>query len=309
MNRLNFKSIYNKKCKFILLISICFTATVYAQSVDDILALESSQSNEFVVGTFKSTRVMNGHSIETRQKGVLEFLIQHRFGRVNSGAYQLFGLDQSNIRFGLEYALTDNFSIALGRSSYEKVYDGYIKYKFLKERNGNKPIPVSIAFFGSAIEKTLKDYNPLNKPSFSDRLVYTSQLLIAKKISPKFSVQLSPTLIHYNKVSQSIDPNTFFSVGFGSKINISKRVTFNFEYFLNQTEFKTIDTTNSLSFGFDIETGGHVFQLIFTNSIAMIEKGFITETTGEFFKGDIHFGFNISRDFYLIKEKQPEKIY
>jgi hypothetical protein len=293
---------------FVLLV-IFTTNNLSSQSLDDILNQESSNNTEIVTGTFKGTRIMNGHSIETRQKGVLEFLIQHRFGRVNSGSYELFGLDQSNIRFGFEYAITNDFSIALGRSSFEKVYDAYLKYRILKQSIGNKSLPLSLTLFGSVVKKTLKDYDPLNKPSFSDRLAYTSQLLIARKLSPNVSLQLTPTLIHFNKVPKNGDPNTMIAIGIGSKFKLSNRVTFNVEYFLNESKFESKDTTNSLALGFDIETGGHIFQLIFTNSRAMIEKGFITETNGDFFNGDIHFGFNISRDFYLVKEKQTKKIY
>jgi hypothetical protein len=288
---------------FILSDSLC------SQTLDAILAQESIDNPTDVSGTFNGTRIMNGQSIETRQKGVLEFLIQHRFGRINSGGYELYGLDESNIRFGLEYAVTNDFAIALGRSSFEKVYDGYVKYRLLKQKTGNKSTPLSITLFASSVEKTLKDYTPSKKPSFSDRLVYTSQVLIASKFNSDFSLQITPTYIHYNTASSSLDPNDIYAVGIGTKIKISKHLSINGEYYYSINSFKSIATENSIAFGLDIETGGHVFQLIFTNSRAMIEKGFIAETQGDFFNGDIHFGFNISRDFYLNKEKEPKKLY
>lgn len=288
---------------FILSDSLC------SQTLDAILAQESINNPTDVSGTFNGTRIMNGQSIETRQKGVLEFLIQHRFGRINSGGYELYGLDQSNIRFGLEYAITNDFAIALGRSSFEKVYDGYVKYRLLKQKTGDKSVPLSVTLFASSAEKTLKDYAPSKKPSFSDRLVYTSQVLIARKFNSNFSLQITPTYIHYNTASSSIDPNDIYAVGIGTKIKISKHLSINGEYYYSVNSFKSIATENSIALGLDIETGGHVFQLIFTNSRAMNEKGFIAETEGDFFNGDIHFGFNISRDFYLIKEKEPKKLY
>jgi len=284
-----------KKILFIFCL-MCLSRFNYAQDLDVILEQEIQNKTEIVAAIFKGTRIVNGHSIETRNKGNFEFLISHRFGRLNSGSYDFFGLDQSNIRFGFEYALTDELSVAIGRSSFEKTFDGYFKYKLLKQKKGAKHFPFSVTFFGSATEKTLKDYQPDNKPSFANRLTYTSQLLIAKKISSRFSLQLSPTYIHFNTVKNG-DNNDVYAVGVGSRMKVSNRISINAEYFYTINPFTAIDVENSLALGVDIETGGHVFQLTLTNSISMIEKGFIAETTGDFFNGDIHFGFNISRAF------------
>lgn len=297
-----------KKLSLILLLLI-ISNNLFSQNLDAILEQEALSNTSIVSGTFDGTRIMNGQSIETRQKGVLEFVIQHRFGRLNSGSYELYGLDQSNIRFGLEYSITDDFAVALGRSSFEKTYDSYVKYRFIKQKAGNKSIPLSVTLFASGAEKTLKDYLPAKKPSFGDRLVFTSQVLIARKFNPVFSLQIAPTLIHYNTAPSSIDPKDIFALGIGTKIKISKHLSINSEYYYSINPFESINSKNSIAFGLDLETGGHVFQLIFTNSRAMVEKSFIAETTGDFFKGDIHFGFNISRDFYLNKSKDEEKIY
>jgi len=297
-----------KNLLFILFLFI-FTYNAFSQTLDDILEEESLSDESFVSATFNGTRIMNGQSIETRQKGVLEFLIQHRFGRINSGWYELFGLDNSNIRFGLEYSITNDLAIALGRSSFEKTFDGYVKYKILKQKTGVKTNPISLAFFGSAIEKTLRDYEPDDKPTFEDRLAYTSQLLIARKFSPSFSFQFTPSYIHFNTVPTHEDPNDIFALGFGARIKVSKRISVNGEYYYTINPFESVDTKNSLAVGIDIETGGHIFQIVLTNSRSMLEKGFIAETTGDFFSGDIHLGFNISRDFYLNKSKDEKKLY
>jgi hypothetical protein len=279
-----------------------------AQDLESILDKENEQTSVVVSETFKGTRIANGQSVETRKEGILDFLITHRFGTLNSGAYELWGLDEANIRLALEYALTDDLTLALGRSSYEKTYDGYIKYRLFYQKTGVKSFPLSITLFGSAAEKTLKDYDPEDKPSFSDRLAYTSQILIARRISQGFSFQITPTYIHFNQVPTSGDPNDMFALGFGARIKVSKRMAINGEYYYNFNEFKSFETFNSLSVGVEFETGGHVFQLVFTNSRPMIEKGFITETTGDFFDGDVHFGFNISRSFQVKKSKR-EKTY
>jgi len=292
---------------FILVISLNFN--LYGQELEDILDQESPDYTTIITGTFNGTRIMNGHSVETRKKGILEFVISHRFGRINTGIYEFFGLDNSNIRFGFEYAIIDDLTIALGRSSFEKTYDGYLKYRVLKQKTGAQNFPVSLTLFGSATEKTLRDYDPENEPTFVDRLTYTSQILLARKFSPDFSLQIMPTYIHINTVPTSEDPNDIFAVGIGARIKISKRFSINGEYYYTINPFTSVTTYNSIAVGLDIETGGHIFQLIFTNSRSMLEKGFIAETTGNFFDGDIHFGFNISRAFQVKKPKEKEKLY
>ncbi len=292
---------------FIFIFGLNFNS--FSQELEDILEQEAPDYTTLTTGTFNGTRIMNGHSVETRKKGILEFLISHRFGRINSGIDDLFGLDDSNIRFGFEYAFTDNLTIALGRSSFEKTYDGYIKYRVLKQKTGENDFPISLTLFGSATEKTIKDYDPENKPTFSDRLAFTSQILLARKFNSNFSFQIMPTYIHFNTVPTTADPNDIIALGFGTRIKISKRISLNAEYYYTFNPFESIDTKNSLALGMDIETGGHIFQLIFTNSRSMIEKGFIAETTGEFFKGDIHFGFNISRAFQIKKPEEKDKLY
>ena len=199
--------------------------------------------------------------------------------------------------------MTDKLTLAIGRSSFEKTFDIYAKYRVAQQKMGKDPFPLSITLFGSATEKTIKDYLPENKPTFSERLTYTGQVLIARKINPNLSIQISPTFIHFNTVPFDNDPHDMLALGVGTRIKISQRVSLNGEYYYNVNPFKSINVKNSLAFGVDIETGGHIFQLILSNSVSMLEKGFIAETTGGFFNGDIHFGFNISRAFQVKKTK------
>ncbi|UOB18115.1 DUF5777 family beta-barrel protein [Abyssalbus ytuae] len=288
----------------LIIILIGYHSYSFSQDLLSILEEEGQQERNYVSATFKGTRILNGHSIENRKEGILEFMISHRFGRVNLGADELFGLDQSNIRFAFEYGLTDNIMLGVGRSSYEKTYDGFIKYSLLKQYEGSTSFPFSLSLFGSVAKKTLKDYDPENEPDFDDRLFYTTQVLIARKFSPSFSLQLTPTYIHRNSVKINDDPHDIFAVGIGNRIKIGKRVSVNGEYFYTVNPLKSINAKDSFAIGVDIETGGHVFQLILSNSITMIEKGFITENTDDFFAGDIHFGFNISRAFQIKKNKR-----
>lgn len=287
--------------KLILAISlITLNTTIYSQ--DDLLDIldeetPKSEVENIVTSTFKGTRILNGHSIENRKDKELEFIISHRFGAINLGFDELFGLDQSNIRMALEYGLSDNLSIGFGRSSFEKTFDSFLKYSLVKQKTGEKAFPFAISLFGSIAAKTQDEEFPVVERTFSENLSYVGQVLIARKFSPSFSLQITPTYIHRNTVRDTADPHDIFAMGLGGRIKLSKRVSLNGEYFYAFNESSSIDARNSLAFGVDIETGGHVFQLILSNAITMIEKSFIAENTGNFFGGDIHFGFNISRTF------------
>jgi hypothetical protein len=288
------------KLLYIILISVS-VYNLHAQ--EDLLELADNQMPEdssFVAATFKGTRLINGHSIETRKRGVLDVIISHRFGRLNSGAYELFGLDESNVRLGVDYGISDRLNAGIGRNSFEKTFDGFLKYKFFWQQEGSiRNMPVSVVAFSSMALKTLRSGDPSGELDLNERLTYTYQFIVAKKFSPAFSLQVSPTMVHRNAVLAEQDLHDIFALGAGGRIKLTKRLSLNAEYYyqFNRVENSTIQ--DAFAIGFDIETGGHVFQLHFTNSRAMIEKGFITETTGDFLDGDVHIGFNISRTFQL----------
>ena len=267
-----------------------------SQDLLDILEREAPEMENIVSATFKGTRIVNGHSIENRKNKELEFIISHRFGRVNTGFEELFGLDQANIRFALEYGLTDDLTVGLGRSSFEKTYDGYLKYSLLKQKTGVNAFPFAVSLFGSIAAKSQKAI-PGEERTFAESLFYVGQVLIAKKVNSSLSVQLTPTYVHRNLVAIDADPHDIFALGFGTRVKVSKRVSLNAEYYQQFDKLESINARNSLAFGVDIESGGHVFQIILSNAITMVEKSFITETTGNFFGGDIHLGFNLSRTF------------
>lgn len=277
----------------------------FSLAQDDMLEMLEKEAGasgpEFTEATFKGTRLINGHSVETRKKGTLDFIIGHRFGLISSGADDLFGLDDSQIRLGLDYALTDVFTVGIGRSSFEKTVDGFLKYKLLRQQTGERNIPVTVTGFSSMAIKTLSAED--SELDFTTKLTYSWQLIIARKFNQSFSFQLLPTMVHRNAVLPESEGNDLFALGAGGRIKLTKRISFNAEYYYQLNRIENSLIKNSVAIGFDIETGGHVFQLHFTNSRAMIEKGFITETTTDFFDGDIHFGFNISRSFQLHRAK------
>jgi hypothetical protein len=281
-------------------------AASHAQAQDLLNQLESQNTDslrrEYVTATFKGTRVINGHSIETPGKGSMLFLISHRFGTLNSGAYEFFGLDQATIRLGLEYGLNDRLAVGIGRSSLEKTYDGFVKYKAVRQSSGPRPMPVSVTLLATTAVSTLR-FQPQPERSTTSRFTYSYQALLARKFSPNLSVQLMPTLIHRNYVELRRDENNVYAIGAAGRQKLTKRLALTAEYYYLLPGNTADDYRNSLALGFDIETGGHVFQLHFTNSQGMIEKFFVPQTTGNFFDGDIYFGFNISRAFQLRNQQ------
>jgi hypothetical protein len=293
---------------FLALILSLISFGIFAQ--DDLMNIinqDSTKEINYTTATFKSTRVMNGHSIERMVPGQLDVRISHRFGTLNSGGYNFFGLDQSNIHLGLEYGIFKWLMIGVGRSEFEKTYDGFAKFSILRQSSGAKVMPVSVSVVTSIALKTLKFADQTRTNYFTSRLAYVTQILVARKINEAFSVQLTPSYLHRNLVATELDPNDIYALGAGARLKLSKRISLNGEYYYiaNPKTYMSQQIYNPLSLGFDIETGGHVFQLFFTNSLGMTEKQFIGATTGQWKKGDIHFGFNISRVFTLKKNKKP----
>jgi len=285
------------KIIFISAVLLLSSISLYAQ--DDLLAgLEAEQSNEttLVDATFKGTRLINGHTIETRKKGVMDFIIAHRFGTVDGGTYELFGLDNATMRLGFEYGMTDRLYIGLGRSSFEKTYDGFIKYRLIRQSKGSESMPFSATWLSTIAIKTLKD--PELELEFADKVANSHQLLLASKLTSAISIQLMPTWVHRNFIGEEDLNNDVFALGAGGRAKLSKRFGLSMEYYYQFQQLNE-NTKNSIAIGVDIETGGHVFQLQFTNATSMIPKGFISETTNDFFEGEIHFGFNVSRTFQV----------
>lgn len=287
---------------FFLTIFVLFSLKPgWSQDIDDLLSEAAGDQTEDVIATFKSTRIISGHSIERMKEGQLDFRISHRFGRLNTGGYNLWGLDQANIHFGLDYGINDWLMVGVGRGTYEKTYDGSVKVSVLRQKTGKKNIPVSLSLLSTVAYNSLK-WDQSGDLPVSDRFSYTHQILVARKFNERLSLEINPTYVHRNLVDTELDPNDTWSLGAGGRFKLTKRTSFNIEYYFiipPLNDYRSTKTYDPLSIGFDIETGGHVFQLYMTNSLAMIEKGFITETTGNWLDGDIHLGFNISRVFAL----------
>jgi hypothetical protein len=293
---MQFKKVFKKSMMSTTLIMLFnfLPHSVYSQ---DLLEGLEEEPTDYTTATFKTTRVINGHSVENVGGGVLDFRISHRFGTIDQGFYDLFGLDAATMRLGFEYGLTDRLMVGVGRSTYEKSYDGFVKYKILRQSKGKVNMPVTMSYFASTSINTLKWPDPNRKNYFTSRLNYVHQLIVGRKLNGSTSVQITPSLVHRNLIKNNTVKNDVFAIGFGGRQKLNSRISLNAEYFYVLPNQISPEFKNSLSVGFDIETGGHVFQLQFTNSTPQIEKGFIAETTGDWLKKGIHFGFNLSRVF------------
>lgn len=296
----------------LLLFSSFIILNSIAQEDDDLLSLiddEGPAKKEFVTATFKSTRIVSSNSVETNGQGQLNFVIQHRFGRLTGGVNEFFGIDNSNIRLAVEYGVLDNLDIGLGRSSFEKKLDFFVKYRFLRQTTGPKSIPVTLAGFAS-MQIVTGPFTQANRTNyFSSRMSYAYQLMIARKFGQWVSVQITPTWVHKNLTLTNKDKNDIFSLGLGTSVRLSGSVRLNLEYYWTfegqvVSNFNQEKVRNAINLGVDIETGGHVFQISLSNSRGMLEKELAAETTGDITKGHLNLGFNITRSFALYDAKK-----
>ncbi len=290
--------------KFIILIILnSFLLQVHAQTksmLDEIA--DSTSGTEKISGAFKSTRVINAHSTEMLGQGDLDVRILHRFGLVNGGIKQLFGLDQASMRMGADYGITKNIMVGLGRSTFRKELDAFVKVRILQQAKGVKAIPVSVLVAAGATVWTEQSFDSI-KPTVGDRATYYIQMIVGKKITSALSLQVSPVMLHSPSRKDNLgNYNTVFALGGGGRIKFSKRMAFTFDYH-QIVGSKYPGYKSPLSAGIDIETGGHVFQLHFSNAVGMNERAYIAQTSGDFFKGDIRFGFNLSRLFHIGKRR------
>jgi hypothetical protein len=291
---------------FIALFSFAQDTTDISKMLEDELKANDVNKTSYVTSTFKTTRLIDGHSVENTAAGVLDVKISHRFGTIggsNGGAYNFFGLDNATMRLGFDYGLTNTLMVGIGRSTSLKTFDAFFKWKILRQSTGKRSMPVTVSYIPTIGVITFRD--PSIYKFFTNRINFTHQLLVGRKMSEGLSLQVMPTLVHRNAPVDN-GPNDVVAVGVGGRQKLSKRTSFNAEYYYQLPGTRVPGSTNVLSLGFDIETGGHVFQLHVTNSSSMTESNFITGNKGSWRKGDILFGFNISRVFTISKKHNKE---
>ena len=273
----------------IFLFIIFFSSSIIYSEEDLLSLIDDVEAPSLPIqGTFKATRIVNAQSIEMARSKTLEFIIFHRFGSMSNGFYDLYGLDEASVRFDLSYGINENLSLGFGRSSFMKTYDLFTKFKILSQKPNNSVSLASVVLF-SKVEIATIDKNL----EFKNRLVYDAQLLIARKINQNLSFQIMPTVIHKNLIQQNEVSSRLYSLGLGGRVKITRRVSLNVDTFIPLGE--RLDSFNqSWGFGCDIETGGHVFQLLLTNAQGTFESSYIENAIGG---GEMFFGFNITRAF------------
>jgi hypothetical protein len=254
-----------------------------------------AQPNESVSSAFKSLKIVNLESTKLASKGDLFFVVAHRFGYFDKGFDNFFGLDNANTRLQFVYGLSDKVNLQISRSGFQKAYEFAAKYKLISQKTTGSPFDVvgfNSVTINSELEKTV-----LPKIEFSDRLAYVTQILVSRKFNDNLTLELVPTHFHENYVANNFQDNSQFALGLGGRYKFTKRWSFNMDYVAHLNRTETSDFKNPLSIGFDLETGGHVFQMHFTNSQAMHESGYLGSTSGDWGKGQIAFGFNLIRVF------------
>lgn len=287
-----------------LLYIILITPLIGQDDLLDILEDDSSKP-VIVESSFKGTRVVNAQSLELPRPKILQFMIQHRFGSIENGFYDLFGMDYATIRFDFNYGLTERLSFGVGRSSLDKIYDIFVKTKLLRQSSGTRSFPVSVLLYSDiGIDTKRKSENdPAVKDEYLNRLLYVNQLIIGRKFNRSLSLEILPTLIHRNLVPTNQDDHDLVSVGIAGRYKLSNRISVNADYFIPLGD-RSEDYQNSVAIGVDYETGGHVFQVMIANSQGPYEYTFIENARGNFSTGVLYLGFNISRAFTLAGDNE-----
>ena len=281
-----------KKILYILLlIPLC------SFSQDDLLAEidVDSSANDYTVAAFKGLKIVNFESTKLVAKKELTFVVAHRFGSIENGFDSFFGLDDAVTRLNFIYGISDGFNISISRSSFQKIYESAIKYRIARQQENG--FPFTIVGYNSILVNTALEKDNLPKLEFKHRLGYTTQLLVSRKVSTNLSLELAPTHFHDNYVTFDEQDNSQFALGMGGRYKLGKRWSVNLDYGWHLNRADNSPFKNPLSIGFDLETGGHVFQMHFTNAQAMNTNGFLGQATGDWSDGNIYFGFNLSRVF------------
>lgn len=278
--------------KALLFLSVLASGLVSAQEdlLKDIDTLKTT--TEISQPAFKALQIVTGQSTKLSAKNEWYIVVAHRFGDISTGFKNFFGLDDASTKLGVIYGLTDAVSVSLSRETNMKTFEGAVKYKLVKQTE-NFPADI-VGYNVMALNTDLdKDNYPYLK--FGDRLAYLTQALISRRFNDKFSLQLSPSFIHKNLYDPALEDKNQFLAGLGGRYKISKRISMNAEYFVNFDNHSFYK--NPLSLGMDIETGGHVFQLLFSNSQINSDIGYLSNAVGKWGKGQIFFGFNLYRVF------------
>ena len=288
--------------KLFLFVLLFASTNLYSQDLLSELDSLGGDDDSFVTATFKGTRLVNQHTLESVGRRTLDFRISHRFGPVNSGSYDAWGIDgAANIRLSLEYSPDGRFMFGIGRSSYEKLVDGFLKFRLLRQTEDDKT-PLSVTLFAGAYYTALKNVFIQNVDKFehtSSRFSYCYEVMVGRKFSRKFSLQVAPWFVHYNLVDRLSEKNDVYGLSALTRFKFTNRSAITAEYGKALNDYSPVDYYDTFSIGYELETGGHVFQVHFTNSFGIAETQFFPHTDTKWNDMGVRLGFNISRVFTL----------
>ena len=281
--------------KFLTTLFLLFTVLLFSQ--DDLLSEidTATETPLFASAVFKGLKVINFESTKLVAKGGFNFIVSHRFGTVKNGFQNLFGLDEAVTHLNFVYGLSDHINISASRSSNQKIYEVASKFRLVNQQAGK--MPFTVVGYTSVLANTSLDTDNLPKLEFKHRLSYVAQLLVSRKMNNNLSLILSPTFFHDNYLTDDFQENSQYGIGFGGRYKLGKRWSLNMEYGVHLNRSENSLYKNPFSIGVDLETGGHVFQLLFTNSQSMNTNGVFGTSTGEWGESDVYFGFNLARSF------------
>lgn len=290
---------YSMRSTFLAIALVVSPLFIFAQEEDLLQELDSLNQDEtvFELPAFKALQIGNLQSTKVVDKGDLYMIVAHRFGSVKDGIREFYGLDQANTKIQFIYGISPNIQLGVSRDSYEKTYSGTAKVKLYRQSD---KMPVNVALYGSIDINTLLQKSQYPGLKFFDRFAYTTQALVSRRFSEKLSLEIAPIYVRQNLQDLNFTKGQTYNqflLGIGGRYKFTKRMSLNVDYSYNFSKNINSLYKNPLTIGVDIETGGHVFQLLFTNSRASNDAAFLTETLGDWSKGDISFGFNIVRVF------------
>lgn len=287
------------KITYIIIITLSLLS-ITTQAQHDLLNElnnETKNTKQFDLPAFKAMQIGNLQSTKIADKGDLYLIVSHRFGTFKNGIDDFLGLDQANTKIQLAYSFWEGIQLSFSRDSFEKTYSGTAKVRLTKQSN---QFPLNIVGYASAdINSEIKK---ANYPSlkFGDRMTYTTQLLVSRRISKKLSLEITPSFVRQNLQDLNFTgarTHNQILIGLGGRMKVSKRMSINLEYAYNFSKHENSKYNNPLTLGIDIETGGHVFQLLFSNARGSNDGAFLTKAQGDWSTGDISFGFNVVRVF------------
>ena len=275
-----------------LLLFLSFSSFSQTDLLDEI---DMNDTTALATASFKGLKIVNFESTKMVNQGEFYFIVSHRFGSIKNGFDDFFGLDFANTRLHFIYGFSDGFNLAVSRHSFNKTYETSAKYRFLQQQNN---VPFTLVGYSQLAINTLLDEDLILRPvDFGDRVSFTQQVLISRKVNENLSLQLMPTYFYEGFVDYAPQDNSQFALGIGARYKLGPRWGLNIDYGWHLNRADGSPFVNPLSIGVDIETGGHVFQLHFTNAQPTFESGFLGNAVGDWGDGNIYFGFNLSRVF------------